>query len=411
MPNSLVFDGITSYTEYPVQKTISDVLGAYQRIVIDGGAISLDHAEDTFEKSHIHLQGDLLDTHAFIKIDNAAGATLFKIGHNGKVHATSGIEAPEITSLQALRASDSEERAELIIEYIGTKAQVAALEAIINSSTQAVTTPVLGSLVQRGQITEFTTVQADILKVGDEPNNAEINGGSIAMWGDTNLTWVPRETVNGVTQNVPGAFVRVGNNQDPLEQTTGDGIELMGPTLGQAQQNHILLAVSQTEPNVSLTANKTNNAPYLQCIGGDDVDSVLELTNTGVSLKLPVPVAHSVIPGGTYVGPWLKTGVYRVELYLNSNWDNVSDEIQVVLENYNEMEDARFFTAEVMIDQSEVEGNTFIESHVYIDRISKNVRSARNTVSIALKMKLLEGETSILQGTLLNLTCINRILL
>ncbi len=404
---SLVFDGITSYTEYPVQKSITDVLGAYQRIVIDGGAISLDHAEDTVEKSHIHLQADLLETHAFIKVDNAAGTTLFKIGHNGKVHALQGIEAPEISSLQTLRASDSEEVAELIIEYIGTKAQVTALEVanvstqnILNSSTQAVTSSVVGSLVQRGAITEFATLQANILNIDD----------SIAMYGDSNLTWVPQETVNGVTQNVPGASTRLGNNPDPT-QTTGDGIEIVGRTLGTAEQNRILLTASQTEPNVELTANKTNEAPYLRCIGGDDDDSVLELTNTGISLKLPVPVAHSVIPGQNYVGPWLKTGVYRVELYLNSNWDNESTEIQVVLENYNEMEDHMFFTAEVMIDQSEVEGNTFIESQVYIDRISKNVRSTRNTVSIALKLKLLEGETEILQGTLLNLTCINRILL
>ncbi len=403
---SLVFDGITSYTEYPVQKSITDVLGAYQRIIIDNGAISLDHAEDTVEKSHIHLQADLQETHAFIKIDNAAGTTLFRIGHNGKVHALSGIEAPEITSLQALRASDSEELAELVIEYIGTKGQVTALEAanvstqnVLNNSTQAVATNVVGSLVQRGLITEFQTLQADILNIDN----------SIAMYGDSNLTWVPQETVNGVLQNVPGASTRLGRNPDPA-QTSGDGIEIVGRTLGTAEQNRVLLTASQTEPNVELTANKSNDAPYLRCIGGIDDDSVVELSNHGVSLKLHTPFGYHITPGQTHSLPQLHTGVTRLELFLNSDWSNESTEIDIILVGDNETEDMRFFTAEIMLDQSQVQGSS-IESHVYIARIAKNVRSTTNTVSITLKIKLIAGETFIPHNTMLNLTTINHILL
>ncbi len=430
---SRVFDGITSYDEYPIRRT----KGAYQRITVDNGAISIDHADDTVENTHIHLKGDLVSTHSFIKIDSAGGNTLYRIGHNGKVHADSGITAPEIssnmsnigintgdistitsvvtsngtdiTTLQAYRVTDSEALVDLMAEDITTKGRVSVLEAhqtsvesILGDSTAATSGATIGSLVKRGNPTEFDNLQTNVLNVGH----------SIVMYGDTNMVWQPQETVGGATQNVPGSYTRVGRNQYVDEGPVKDGLEIVGradETQIHAERNHTLLTASFTEPNILLTGNKTNSAPYIRCKNSYG-DNVLELSDAGISMRLPTPTAYHVTPGEPKSVPEIPSGIHRIQLFLVANWDNESDDVVIVLEREGTDEDYKFLAAEISIDQSLVEVG-YIDSGVYIDRITKNVRGGTTVIRITIKMELLNDEGSIPANTMLNLTTWNHVLI
>jgi len=109
----------------------------------------------------------------------------------------------------------------------------------------------------------------------------------------------------------------------------------------------------------------------------------------------------------------LKPGLRRYSLVLNSAWDDESDELILRLQ-YNTPEDEeenRFISCEVFLDETLLESG-YTESMVYVDRIQKNVRKNESTtIRIVLKMELLDSETEIPIGTVLQLTVRNQLMI
>ena len=98
---------------------------------------------------------------------------------------------------------------------------------------------------------------------------------------------------------------------------------------------------------------------------------------------------------------------------LNNAWDDETDELSLVLQ-YNSQEDEeenRFISAEVFLDETLLESG-YTESMVYVDRIQKNVRKNESAkIRIVLKMELMDNETEIPSGTVLQLTVRNQLML
>jgi hypothetical protein len=405
MPITNVFgDGIT-YTEYPVQQTIQNVLQAYQRIVVDGNAISLDQADDSPNDTHIHLKGNLLSHQAFIKADNAYGTTLFRVAHNGKVFAT-GIDAPEITTLNATTATNTSDISTHRDEYLGyaysLKSNQNGLIAVLGNALAATEDAVQNSLVKRGATTTtFTNLTANIMNIGN----------SIALYGDSNVQWIPQETINGVLQNVPGAVTRVGRDPDQGGGEKGDGIEILGriiPTGG--ERNQILLQTNDETPNIELVANKSIDVPFIRCRDHRD-ETCTEITELGISKQIVEDHSLHITPGaGSIVIPDIEDGCSRYLLFLETSWNNESDEVILTGANTNSDETMRMISADVYINESQIPSN-YTNSVVYISRMSKNCRMNSNIFRIVLKCELLNSETEIPAGTTLTLNVNNEILL
>ena len=401
MPITNVFgDGIT-YTEYPVQQTIQNVLQAYQRIVVDGNAISIDHADDSPNDTHIHLKGSLLSHQAFIKADNASGTTLFRVAHNGKVFAA-GIDAPEITSLNATTATNTSDISTLDTDYTSLKNNQDSVIAVLGNSVAATEDAVFNSLVKRGATTTtFTNLTSNILNIG----------ASLAMYGEANLQWIPQETINGVLQNVPGAVTRVGRDPDQGGGEKGDGIEIIGRIIATGgQRNKILLQCNDETPNIELQANNSIDVPFIRCRDDRD-ETCTEITELGISKQIVKDHSLHVTPGGgSTIIPDIEDGCSRYLLFLETTWDNESDEIVLTAANTNLLETMRMISADVYINESQILSN-YTNSVVYISRMSKNCRMNSNIFRIVLKCELLNSETEIPAGTTITLNINNEILL
>ena len=103
MSVSVFGDGFL-YTEYPVQESIIDPKNAFQRVIVDGGHIELDHAAHTDKDTHLYLKGPLASHESFIKI-TSGGAELLKVDHTGFLSCPIGIGCPELTSLLSITSS------------------------------------------------------------------------------------------------------------------------------------------------------------------------------------------------------------------------------------------------------------------------------------------------------------------
>ena len=98
---------------------------------------------------------------------------------------------------------------------------------------------------------------------------------------------------------------------------------------------------------------------------------------------------------------------------LNTAWDDEADELILVLQYNSQVdeEENRFISCEVFLDETLLESG-YTESMVYVDRIQKNVRKNESAkIRIVLKMELLDSETEIPNGTVLQLTVRNQLMI
>ena len=93
---------------------------------------------------------------------------------------------------------------------------------------------------------------------------------------------------------------------------------------------------------------------------------------------------------------------------LSDKWDDTSNKMVIIL-NRNVPQLGRIVSAyEVYLDQSDVSSN-YIDSVIYIDRITKNLRkTGESFVRVVLKIELLGNETEIPSGTKFVLTLNNK---
>ena len=395
----------------------------------------MDKASHSASDSHLFLRGDLQDHEAFIKIQNSSGSELLRVDHNGKLHTPVGIVAPEITSLTAAVSSNTTSvgtivttvtsNTNLIISNLTSilsntttgitnttkllaqdtiKVNVDNIISTLNGSSEATSSAIDGSLVKRDNTeTQFTKINCNICEVEK----------TVAMYGDSNIQWIPQAMVNGTLTNDAKAIVRVGRNHDEIGYSNiGDGIEIIGlvPQDGVGSRNSVIIAASEYSPSLEMHCNKSTGQPWIR-LRGHQGESKIEISETGVAISISEEANFSVTPNVEFSQMELYAGVSRLNFTLADKWDDTSNELVIKLNRYVP-ELGRIVSAyEVYLDESEVSSN-YIDSVIYIDRITKNLRkTGASFVRIVLKLELLSSESEIPTGTKFVLTLNNKELL
>jgi len=439
-----IFEGGDVDVQYPIYDDVyslfENVSGFFKNVNVDDGAIQINQADhgDNVDDSHLLLKGALQSHESYVKIINAAGTELFRIDYTGKLIAPQDIVAPSLTTVINAAATNTSglisitselqmletDLADVDTDIIALQASVVsvvnatagnasnitslgddveAVELVIGGAGVATNQPVDGSLVQRNNTagTLFTKLNTEILEVDD----------AIALYGQSNIQWIPQELVNGELQNIPHAFVRLGRNQaQGAGPHAGDGIEIQGLPVSSGERNQIKLYADETNPSLDLQCNKSNTAPYIRCSDKHDVIQC-EISEDGfVQRWVQDDVIHCDISESISL---LKPGLRRYSLVLNTAWDDEADELILVLQ-YNSQQDEeenRFISCEVFLDETLLESG-YTESMVYVDRIQKNVRKNESTkIRIVLKMELFDSESEIPIGTVLQLTIRNQLMI
>jgi hypothetical protein len=277
------------------------------------------------------------------------------------------------------------------------------LISTLNNASEATASAIDGSLVKRDNTeTQFTKIHCNICEVGK----------TVAMYGDSNVQWIPQSTVNGALTNDAKAIVRVGRNHEEIGQSNiGDGIEIVGllPHDGIGGRNSVLIAASEYSPSLEMTCNKSTGQPWIR-LRDHLGESKIEISETGVAIPINEEQTFSVTPNVEFSQMALYNGVSRMNFTLSDKWDNTSDEMVIKL-NHTAPQLGRIVSAEVYVDQSNVSSN-YIDSVIFIDRITKNLRQTGDSVvRIVLKIELLGGESEIPLGTKFVLTLNNKGLL
>ena len=194
---------------FPVTERFArgDLSEKFDKLTVDDVVI-LDHAQHTGneDKAHLLLSGDISAGDHYVRIKNSSGA-LLNIDHNGKLHAISGLVAPELTAMSEAITIQSE----LIIEndtgietaldliaanqteLVATLETTEYLSSRIVDSEPATHEAIDNSLVQRDNLqgTTFTRIDTTNVLVQTE----------VALHKDAKLNYIPYHTVNG--ESVP----------------------------------------------------------------------------------------------------------------------------------------------------------------------------------------------------------------
>ena len=435
MATTILGDGVL-YTEYPV---LAQQTTHFTRVIVDNGDIQLDKASHSGSNSHLFLKGDLQSHEAFVKIENSNGAELLRIDHQGKLHAPVGIVAPEISTLTNGVTSNNASISTLIttvtqntntlssnqstilnnttttltnsvklLEVPTIKANVDHVITVLNAASEATELPVDGSLVKRKN-TGYEGTYFELLTV-----NKNINvGKTIAQYGNANYQWIPQTIVNLQPVNDPKAIVRIGRNHEEIGQSSiGDGVEIMGllSSDGIGHRNNVLITANENAPSIEMVCNKKTGAPWIR-LRDHHKNSQIEISQQGLSQSLVEDLTFSVSPNVAFSTVNLHEGMFRLNFVLSDKWDSTSNEMVLKIQT-GAVLDARIIASfEVFIDESNITSN-YIESNIYIDHISKNVRkNVDSFIRLVLKCELHAGETEIPSGTRFVVTINNQTIL
>ena len=405
MGTNIFGDGVLT-SQYPVFDDIfslyDNVSGFFSKIKVDDDSIAINHAghDDNAEDSHLFIKGTLEDHEAFIKIKNDSNVVLFKINHTGHVLAPMDITAPSVTSNTNAIIANQSNISTNATSLIQDDTDITALQSLTKVDQGAVQATYLAtdnSLVQRNNTgTMFTILNTEVIQVEDQ----------VSMYGDAQLLWIPQETVNGVLQNVPGSFVRVGRTE-AVGAVAGDGIELVGRAMDVGKRNEVRITANDTAPSIEIQANKSNTAPYIRCTDENDI-VVNEISEDGFSQAMVNSSNIDVIPG-IDVSVSLKSGLVRHFVFLTTPWTDVSKDVVILLTtDVVDYEFNYFFTCEVSLNELTTLPQ-YTQSVVYVDRISKNVRKdAASQIRVVIKLELHNGENQLGDDAILNFTYNNQ---
>ena len=404
MATTIIGNGTPYKIYYPEETPQSE----FHKIKVDGGSIVLDKAADHDEYAHLYLKGNLQSHEAYLKIENNSNVELLRVDYTGKLHATNGIIAPEITTLTTSVTNNTGTLTTIAPKVTANETAVASHTTLITGHTTSIgnNTSAIGlnttdrvnathlatndTLVKRlntGDGTVFTTLTTNIINIGE----------SAAAYGDSSYQWI--EQSNGV--NVAGSFARLGTNIVEMGDlsSAGDGLELSGlPTAGQTKNNKIELFPASSAPSIQLQCSKDAGIPWIR-LNGQGGFSWVELDLFGVSQAVTNTSQSNISPGNNLTGV-LARGLCIYNLTLTGNWSANNPELIIVLTD--RVKDHLIRSVEVSL-----EGN--VSSTVYVDRYSKTIKSpaSNSELRIVLKHELLSAETNIPSGSVIKLTIMN----
>ena len=404
MATTIIGNGAPYVMYYPEEKNEVD----FHRIRVDGGAVQIDHASHNDSYAHVFIKGNLQNHEKYLKVENNSNVELLTIDNTGKLHATVGIVAPEITTITSAVTTNTSALATITPKVTANETAVASHTTSIasNTTTIASNTTAIGlnttdrtnathlatnnTLVKRlntGDGTQFTTLTTNLINIGD----------AAAAYGDSSYQWIEQQ--NG--QNVAGSFARLGTNIDEMGDLSaaGDGLELSGvPASGQTKYNKIELFPASSAPSIQLQCSKDASVPWVR-LRGDLGFSQIEMNLYGIAQAITFDSTTNISPGNHLIGV-LGRGYCVYYLTLTGNWD--ANNARLVIKFTGYVKDYLVRSVEVALV-----GN--LSSTVYVDRYSKTIKTPANTsvLRVELKHELLDGETNIPSGTVIRLSIMN----
>ena len=174
-----------TFVDYPLLEEFGSSFS--QRIVVDDGAVVLDHADHTASQSHMVLDGVLSAGQDYFKITKS-GETLLNADYTGKLHCHQNVTGPNIVALESSSAA-----------LLG---DVQTLQTALTASTHENTHDTLVKRNNNGS-TVFENLTTNIINVSQDA----------ALYGDAALTYTP-QTEQEV--NIPGYTYRFGRNTEEL---------------------------------------------------------------------------------------------------------------------------------------------------------------------------------------------------
>lgn len=401
---TILGNGPAYISYFPEEKSASE----FHRVNVDGGAVVLDHSSHSDEYAHVFIKGNLQAHEKYLKIENNSNVELLTIDNTGKLHASVGVVAPEITTLTSAVSTNTSSLTTISPLVTAHATQLAAhtsdligVNNTLNANTTAIalnttdrtnathlaTNDTLVKRLNTGDGTVFTTLTTNLINVGQ----------AAAAYGDSSFQWI--EQNNG--QNVTGSFARLGTNIDEMGDLSeaGDGLELSGlPTAGQTKYNKIELFPAPSAPSIQLQCSKDASVPWVR-LKGQGGFSWVEMDTFGISQAITEDSSSNISPGNHLTGS-LGRGLCVYYLTLTGNWDGSNPKLVVVLTGY--VNDYLVRSLEVALV-----GN--VSSTVYVDRYSKSLKTPASTseLRIELKHELLGGETNIPSGSVIQLSLMN----
>ena len=323
---------------YPLieQNVIS---GIAERIVIDDGAIKIDHAADNLDNAHLVLDGVLTSGQDYVKIVKN-GVKLMNIDHTGKVYCHEGIAFPDLTTmesfitvLQGQTATNANGLIALDGDITVLQGQTATnagglitvdnsrvvedqlLQAAIDVNIGHIATNTTELLSSTHESTHDTLVKRNNntpTLFNDVTVNTLSSHDAIALYGDATLQFVPQAHVG---ENLTGYTFRFGRNMQELGDLSGTGAGLEFKDL---LNNELLMQVNMNTPTIELKVNKLAGVPFVR-IRDNNEDSILEITDAGVIPKVHVVNTIYLTPGALLQTSML--GGYQSHVFeLGSAW-------------------------------------------------------------------------------------------
>ena len=395
MASTIIGDG-ANYTLYPPSEALINPREAYQRIIVDNGAISIDHASHGANEndSHLFLKGTLQAHESYVKITNDANVEKLRIDNTGKIHAPGGVTCPEITTVTTATSGNTASITALTGTVTTLTTETTQNTNQLMSATAAATN---GTLVLRHNVngTHFAKITSDIVEIGTAQ----------ALYGDANIQYIPQD--NG-GNNIAGSIYRFGSNHEEFDFTgSGEGIELIGraPSNPAEQRNSVQMFPQESAPTLQMVCTKTAGVPWVRLNNENDVETI-EISEFGLAQRLSSSTQFNISPGSIYTGT-LSPGFSESVFTLSGNWTAADGSLTFILKSNTDIEGHYIKCIEVSVDESS--SNSYIQSQVYVDRFSKHVKNhpTDSELRVVLKYEFLGGETSIPSGTVLRLLILN----
>ena len=382
----------------------------FEKIKVDDG-IEIDHANapSNLDKSHLLLKGSLSSGEQYVRIKKNS-ETLVHIDHNGKIHALSGISAPELTAME----SDINEIAQGITELdndvttiaqdVNTnEADIEHLQSRILDAEVATSDAVDNSLVRRDNIdgTVFTRIDASILDIQEE----------VGLYKDAKLNFIPYHTVNGEQVPFDGYQYRFGRAEEIGGDNSQDGLEFISPppANNDPNGNEVRIQVSSHTPTIE-TVNTKYGVPYVRHRDFNR-DIAIEIDKFGIHQRFTDTIQLN-LTSGIDIEHDLVVGMTKYVITLATNWVFATHHNINVTLRREITTPIQLMSAYCYIDNylGPVAGN--VKSHVFIRRHSA-IREHSGLVKqlFQLERHAENNETQFPAGTKIILQVDNRMLI
>ena len=293
------------------------ISGIAERIVIDDGAIKIDHAADNLDNAHLVLDGVLTSGQDYVKVVKN-GVKLLNIDHTGKLFCHEGIGFPDLTTIENFITALQSQTATNANGLIALDGDITVLQGQTATNAGGLVT------VDNSRVVEDQVLQAAIdVNIGHiATNTAALASGThvnthdtlvkrnnngttsfhdittnvlsanqaIAIYGDATIQFVPQDDQG---QNLSGYTYRFGRNSEELGDLSGTGA---GLEFKDTLNNEVLMQVNKNTPHIELKVNKEPNIPFVR-IRNNNSDSIIEITEQGIIPKVHIVNTIYLTPG------------------------------------------------------------------------------------------------------------------